>query len=427
MSSRKFINNKFGRLTLYELLLVVLWPFAALIYGLKQYQSPKSITLFLLFCIYFGFSFVLPGIDVVNSPDSSRYAAQLLTLHEESISFYQVTNLFYNKRGSVDIYQPLITWIVSLFTADARYLFAVFATVFGFFYAKNLWIIYSQVTIKISFLLFLLMLTYALVNPIWNINGVRMWTAAQVFIYGVLTYLFQGDKKQIIWIIISILIHASFFFPVILFLIFMFLPINITAMFVFFWIAAFITEIDFSFVRGLLKYLPQIFQAKYEGYLNETYALKIKTIADSSTWHINVASLTMKWIKYLWIIISYRIIKSDLFEINDKTITTKLFALALFIGGWAQIASLIPSGGRFLVLANALFMATFILLFVYSSRLKNMVILRNLSVPIFLFSALFSIRIGFDYMGIATIFGNVFIGLFIDSQTRLIDFIKYIF
>lgn len=422
-SSSSTVKIKFGRLSIQEILLFLFWPFAALIYGLKQYKSPKAMTLFWFFCIYFGFSFVIPE-NIKGAADSARYAAKLEVLHNDPVSFNQLKEMFYSKEsGVVDIYEPLVTWFVSLFTGNTSILFAAFATVFGFFYAKNTWIILNRIDKIDSVLLVLFIMEFVLVNPIWNINGVRMWTAAQIFIYGAFRIFLEGKRAGWLWVGTSVFVHFSFAFPVALLILFSFLPLNLAILFLFYFFTLTIAEIDLKVVKNLLAVLPDFLQGRVTGYTNEEYATGMKSAANNYSWHVVLANQSLKWIKNFWILILFIFKKQWIVE---NPIVMKIFGLALFIGGFANVTSLIPSGGRFTLLANVLFFAVFTLL-VSKDYFKNIQLLKRLTVPFLLFSIVFSIRMGFDYMGFTAIFGNPLIAAFVNEQIALIDFVKWLF
>lgn len=421
-SSRSMINEKFGSLSIQESLLFLFWPFAALIYGLKQYKSPRAMTLFWFFCIYFGFSFIIPE-NVPGAPDSARHAATLQILHDEPISFNQLTATLFSEKGLLDIYEPIVAWLVSLFTGNASVLFAVYAAVFGFFYAKNTWMILARVNKIDSVLLLLFIIGFVLINPIWQINGVRMWTAAQIFIYGTLRIFLEEKKSGWFWVGTSIFVHFSFAFPVALLILFNFLPLNLALLVLFYFFTLLISEIDLKVVKNILIALPDVLHNKINSYTNQDYAEVIEIRKNNYSWHIFIAEMSLKWVKLTWILLLFVFRKQ---WVSGNPILVKIFGLALFIGGFANVTSLIPSGGRFMLLANVLFFATFVMLFA-RGYFENLRTIKWITVPFLTFSIAFSLRLGADFTGFTAILGNPLIAVFIDKQMPLIDFVKWLF
>ena len=402
----------------------LLWPFGALLMALRRFQTSQAKTIFWLFCIYFGFVFVYPK-ETKGTADSSRYAAELLSMHEQRIAFSDLVHSMYNtNEGLLDVYQPLTTWFVALFTGNANWLFLLFAAVFGFFYAQNIWLIISKIKVRIGLFLFLFILTFSLTIPIWYINGVRMWTAAQIFLYGSLLYFLEGNRKGIIWIVLTPLFHFSFLFPVIVFFVYLILPNYIALFFIFFLATSFVNEINIPALREQLSFLPAIFQPKINTYLNEDYLLRLEQAHENFSWHVYFASLSGRLVIYIWTITAFFLRK---YWSSEKKILATLFSFALFLGGWANLSSLLPSGGRIHTLANVFFYASFILMLLWSSFSVKVNLIKYITFPFLLFNIIFSIRVGFDYIGILTILGNPITAILGFEQTPLIQFIKHLF
>ena len=184
---------------IYWFLLFLISPIISLILAFKKRNVKISKSIFILFCVFFGFTFVF-STDLDNGSDSSRYAAWLIEMHNKEISWPNFINTLYNSNdGKLDILQPLLTYIVAIFTYDPRFLFAVFALVFGFFYAQNIWILFEKVKIKSNTLHLLFIIIFILLIPLWSINGFRFWTASQIFIFGALNILVKGKKKLLFY------------------------------------------------------------------------------------------------------------------------------------------------------------------------------------------------------------------------------------
>lgn len=395
-------------------------PFGALIQSLKSYRHPAAKNLFWLFCIYLGFVFVIPS-DVVGAADAARYAAQLAYAHAQNMTLDNLVAAIYNPiDGYVDVYQPLATFIVSSFTENPQWLFALFAFVFGYFFSRNIWMLLKlSHNRKITSFALLVIIGFALLNPIWNINGVRMWTAAQIFVYGVLLfYLEQKKSRGIIWIVSTMLVHFTFIFPIAIFISYLLLPKNRLILFALFIATSFIKEIDIYQVRNFLSFMPDIFQPRIEGYTNieyyETYMNR------DFAWHVTFTNFARSFVVYsmaVIIFLNYKITK-------DNKILPGLFLLSLYLGSWTNLSALIPSGGRFMVLSNILMFASFFLFLQLNTRVYQFSNLKNIIMPFLIFFIIFNVRVGLDYLGVLHFFGNPFIGAVITEQTPIINFIK---
>jgi hypothetical protein len=412
---------RLGSITQNQILFFIIWPFGQMINAVRHFRQPWSMAVLWLFCVYFGLVFVYGDPYGYGGGDSTSYALQLIEFHENQHSFDQLWASIYSvNTNRADLYQPLLTWLIALFTGNPAFLFAAFAAVFGFFYVKNLWMIFTRISASVGVILFLFMLSYALVNPLWNINGVRMWTAAQVFLYGNLLYFLYDNKRGLWWSAVSILFHFSFVFPVALLFAWLFIPRNAGLLFGFYIATSFIKEIDLFEVRSMLSFLPDFLQPRVVGYTSEVYAegLATRTFAFHEALAINAG----RWVTYAWIIFAF--IKRQEWMNSHKTYG-HIFMFALFLGGFANIASNVPSGGRFVVLSNSLFYALFVLLL--GKNYLRLYWLKLITVPLLALSIVFKIRMSFDYIGFLTVAGNPLLAPFFGEQTPLIDFVKDIF
>ena len=420
-SKSRFLSVNFDKL-----LLFIVWPFGSLWYALFHVANVQSKTLVWLFCVFIGLGFIIPD-EIVGTADSSRIAAQFESIHEDQLSFDGVLHLLYNPRyGVADIYQLLVSWIVAIFTGNPQILFAVFAAVFGYFYVQSIWIILDKIEYRLSYPVIFLVVAFALINPIWNINGVRMYTATQILIYGLLKIYISGNKNGRLWVLITPLIHFSFLFPVVIILGYVFIPFkkSITStpiLFFFFLFGASLVEIDLPFLRNALLSLPDIFTEKVYSYTNTDYSIARSERLQYYAWHVKFASSSFKYVNVILISIIY--LNRKKWGLKNQFLV-ELFNLALLFGGISLILSSVPSFGRFLTVMNLMFYAVIITVFArYNFKVMHMRLFK-ITLPFILFYIVFQIRTGMDYASILTFIGNPVLVLFFDAKVPVIDFIK---
>lgn len=401
--------------------LFLVWPFGAMIHSFYKFRQPASKYIVWLFFVFFGFVFIH---SYYYGKDAYSYVERFMDHHNYWMGFESLKNLFYSGDSKyVDVYQPLVTWIVAYFTGNPRWLFAVFAAVFGYFYVQNIWIILNKIPFNksIDFVTILFIFYFILINPIWNINGVRMWTAAHVFFYGLLKYILEEEKKGQFWILLSVFFHFSFLFPISLFFVYRFIPKNINIFFVFFIITSFISELDLSALRSSLSFLPEFFQGRVETYTNEAYASSIEAVRREASLHEVLSSIFSRYLPYFWIIIVYYYRNKWL---NTKPAIKNLFMFGLFFGGFSQIATNVPSGSRFMVIVSLILYSVFILMIANNKMSSQLRRIKQISFPFILFLVIFKIRIGFDFIGISTFISNPLVALFFEDKVPLIEFVK---
>jgi hypothetical protein len=182
-----------------------------------------------------------------------------------------------------------------------------------------------------------------------------------------------------------------------------------------------VSEISLYTVQGYLRLLPEIFQPRVESYTNIEYAKGLEKSAAYTNWYVGFSGIALKIaINALLIVI---MLYSRKFLAKNKQIY-EFVGFILFFGSWANIAAVVPSGGRFLLVFNMLSMG-FIVLYLIKYRVNLPIkAIRLLSIPLLVFYCIFTIRVGFDYMGISTFIGNPFSALLIEDTKPIIDFVK---
>lgn len=400
--------------------LFLLWPFGAMVRAFAKFRSPNAKWVVWMFCIFFGFVFVHSYyVDM----DAYSYVERFKYVHDNWFGFKSLLQLFYSDDAKyVDIYQPLVTWIMAYFTSNPRWLFMVFSAVLGFFYVQNLWLIFEKFNAKekIDVVIFLFIIAFAIIIPIWNINGVRMWTAAHIYLYGLLRYFLKNKKNSITWIVLSLFFHFSFILPVAAFILFRFVPKNITLLVVLFYMSSFVRELDMDFVKDSLSFLPDFLQSRVDVYTNQDYFNR--TMVDAKperALHELLSSYSLRYLLYGWVLLVT--LKGKTWLDNNSDIK-QLYVYGLFFGIIAQIAANVPSGGRFLTLVIFILYAIFIL-FIVHNRTK-LTLYKWISLPFLIFIVFFNLRLGLSNIGISTFISNPILSLFIEDKMPLIEYIK---
>lgn len=419
MNKSPLIRN-FGTENNYRIgILFLFWPIIALILSLKNYRTNWSKNVFWMFCVFFGLTFVISTFG----GDSERYALDLYRYASYDFKLKHLLDRLYTG-GSLDIFQPIITFLVAKVTQSPKILMGVFGIFFGYFYSRNLWFIFENVNGKISKQLIIFIATFALINPIWNINGFRWYTAAHVFLFGVLPYIVLQDKsKLLLSLVMSVLIHFSFFYMVLIFALYYFCGNRIHIYFWLFILSSFVIELDLSFIRNSLQSLPMIFHERIDSYTNEDYALGVSERLQNVNWYIKYYQKVLSWIVYAFAIFIYSTERVNLKSDNNLY---RLFTFSLLVYSAANISSNMPSGGRFITVAN-LFIFAFIILFIsknYSLKSKVYNAIKYFSVPLASVFIIVSIRKAFDYLSFITIFGNPLLAFLDNDSIALIEFIK---
>lgn len=182
-------------------------PFISGIHSLININEKYACHFLYLWFIVFGIAFTANN----QGADSYRYAADFVRESNMTESQYilAVQDYFTFESNTKDIYTLTITFLVSRFTDNYHWTFFVYAIVFGLFYIKSLKYLVPYFS-KTPFFYILLFL-FCFSNPIFNINGVRFWTAAWIGVYAVLKIYIDKKYQYLALLAVTPLIHGSFF------------------------------------------------------------------------------------------------------------------------------------------------------------------------------------------------------------------------
>lgn len=405
----------------FALLSFIIWPIFALIIAIRSYKMPWAKNIIWFFTIFYAFTLVISNEEM----DANRYRDNFLEIATSDASAKEIIGRIYSttndRHRQFDIVRPIIGYTVSRFTYDHRILFAIYGLIFGYFYSRNIWFLLDRSGPKLKPYSVPIIFTFAIIVGFWQINGFRFWTATHIFLFGMLNYFIDGKIKGV-WIAISsIAVHFSFLFPVAILLCYLIIGDQKVVYFYFFLVSLLVTEIDLQAFRETFSFLPDVFQHKLKGYTREEYANQISLLRSEMNWYAQLYTRALKVVAILYILYLYN--RGTSFLHKDQGIA-KLFNFTLLFYGFANIASVIPSGNRFTYLGNLLIFA---LLFWNLQMLKLSTRIKQLFwislPPIFLFS-LVEIRNSFDTIGLFTLLANPIVVPFLENEIALIELIK---
>ena len=396
----------------------LLSPFLGFIQAFKYYREDWAKNSVWLFVIFYGYTMYRPEIM-----DSSRYVINLINLYNRPVTWdVFIANFYSDDTGSVDIYQPLVSFLLSRVTKDGNILFAVFGMVYGYFFSRNVWMVMDLCKgAKIQWKLWLLIISFICVLGFWNLNGVRMWTAAHVFFYGVFQYLVNDRKKGIFIAISAALVHFSFILPIGVFLIFILNKIPWRFLYFLFLGSFFISSLNVPTIRAKLESVaPAFLLPRVNSYTSDEYVEAFSDLNESANWYIKYYTNTLMWVLVALFTVIYFSKKT---KFKDDKSFSNLFGFSLLILTIGNITSLLPSGGRFVLIAQLFGVALLVYYYVRFEDLMYRNYLKLLS-PLLYFFILVNLRISFDTISFMTVFSNPILALLVDMPIPLIDLVK---
>ena len=417
----------------YIFIVTLLFPFVGLILSLVQWKKSWAMNMFWLACIYMGAILIYhhEGTMLGEGMDSGRYVLTLINMHSNpSLTFWSILSLYQIDMNYMDLYQQLITYFVSRFTDNGHVLFAVFATVFGFFYSRNIWYILNKLPSKKLGILYVLFGLFFLVCPITQINSVRMWTALHVFVYAMLPYLVEKKKSRLWLLFITPLIHFSYLYVVIFSIIYVLIPFRFKTNNIFVIYFAIITYIVTLFINSLsldtvssmmAEYSPEAYEERIDLYVDQNLLDRNQEAANANNWYLAVGKNISNWSYSVILVLLFPIIRK--YFKDNKTITN-LYVFTMLISTFANITALIPSGGRFQILASMFKLSTILLIILNIPKNITVYKICQIFSIILILPLIVEFRKLFDFFGINLIFGNFITAFISETNVPLIAFIK---
>lgn len=410
--------------TSYHFIYFLLQPFLTLLYYLKNFRKPAGKNVMWLFTIFYAFTFAI-GVESQGS-DINSYIHDIPLLHAKNLDFSGF--LVYHKiTGEVDILRNTLAYIISYFTGNGFYLIIVYGAIYGYFYSRNMWYILERLNGKLKIFTRIFLFALFLVVPIWYLNGFRFWTATHVFMFGLFPFLFEKKKKSLIWCFITpILIHYSFLVALVPLIIYLIIGNKLRLFYIIFITSFFISAVNITQVNSIIEeYAPQSWADRSASYRNEKKVERLRTegkFSDDEVWYVRYSGIAVKYSIGIFLLVFYWTFKR---KIHENQELFRLLSFVLLFYGMANILSTIPSGYRFLHVANLLALAFLTLHFQNNKINRDLVYLANATSPVFLLFIIVGFRLSWYSFSLMTILGNPITALFtFGDNISLNDIIK---
>ncbi|MGI6311115.1 MAG: EpsG family protein [Bacteroidales bacterium] len=369
-------------------ILFILWPFLSFMVALANFSRKEARTVVYIFLIYYGLSFVNANVAV----DAYRYA---LSLKANSLlpfsDFFKIVGGLYSDT-TVDIIEPLISFIVSRFTSDHGLYFGVWAAIFGYFYLKSITLIYDRYIVEQNMNTILLMAFFVMTIPVTMISGVRMWTAAWIFFYGAFRVITEKNPRFLFISFSAVFVHWSFISANAILLIY-YLIGNRNIIYIPLAVSSFVLpHIMAPVFRVLALRLGGGMQQRYAGYSSEGYMLAVQEGAAQSAWFMRITNDMV----FYYLLIAIAVIQLRHSSMMKEKHEQNLFSFLLLFLAFVNFGMPIPSFGERFMILFFLFATAYIIM--YFSKLSGnkiyFLILLGLF-PLLLYSMI-NLRLGFE-------------------------------
>jgi hypothetical protein len=243
--------------------------------------------------------------------------------------------------------------------------------------------------------------------------------------FGLLPYIFESRKNNLIFVFLSALVHFSFLVPISIILLYFIIGNRIKLIFSFFVISIFISEFDLGMMNRYVEtYLPEVLIERSSSYRSEaTIENREENVGKiNRNWYAMFYQELLRWAVISFLFYFFFIARK---VIQNKKDLLRLFTLTLLFYIAANILSYLPSGARYYSFANFLGLIFIILYSYYYSNDYKFIRLTYLSSPAILIFIIISVRIGLYSISITTLFGNPLIAILgIGNNISINDLIK---
>ena len=203
-----------------KIVLFILSPFLSFLISLRDLSSRSSYIVLICICLLFGLNFnVTNDRSAEHNLDGSFYRELFerdFVNSNTSIGEILDDYFSFSSEENTDVYVSLVSLFVSRFTSNYHVLFFVFALVFTYFMAKSLKYLLTSGNFRNRSVICLLLVVLFLQNDIFNINGVRFWTAAWIAVYSVFRIFIDKKTLYLGLIAVTPFIHPSYLLLVVI-------------------------------------------------------------------------------------------------------------------------------------------------------------------------------------------------------------------
>ena len=331
-------NSVGGKLPLF-----FLNPFLSAIVSLKNIRDGVSHRILYLWFLVFGIGFCAMN----EASDSFRYVEEFMMESQYTWGRYllEVKEWATFESNIKDIYTLTVNVLVGKFTSNYHWTYLIYAAVFGFFYIKSLKIFLKHQMVKKEIVFYALLFMFCYSNPIFNINGVRFWTAAWIGVYVALNLFVERKYRMIPLLILMPLVHGSTVIWVVIMLAAIILSRFQKVTIGLYLASSFVSAVSYLNILNDYSYmLPQFMQNQIWSYTESEMALE--RLAGISEYGAAYADFLIALPGYFQILLCIFLIlnRKEIYQ-NKKagilmTVMLALAAITNFLSG-------IPSMGRF--------------------------------------------------------------------------------
>ena len=337
----------------FKIILFIVSPFFSFLYSLGSLKTKSSYVVMFLFFLFFGLCFTVGTDRDEQSNDAVSYRQQFERYirwdqAEYNAQVYEYVT-FSGNEGNKDLFFTTLAFGVSRLTDNYHILFFFCAAIFGFFTLRCLRYLTLNEHFKTSLLCFLLFLLFTF-NQIYNINGVRFWTAAWVGVYCIFKIVIDKNYRYYFLLALTPLIHVAFFVFVAVFLLCYFTRSRTRIWTVLFFLSFVFSSLAADILDGISDYLPPVLAHMVDSYSSESALAAREEYFGGVSWYGRILQFLQRaYPNLLLIVLLARVNKNK--DSRNKDLFLFTLAFLTCVNFFMPIPSL---GGRYILLSYPL-------------------------------------------------------------------------
>ena len=352
-----------------KIIMFLLSPVLGLVYSFGSLRTKSTYWIIFLFCLCFGFSFTVSNQRTEGSIDGITYRVEFEEMANESYGSFKedFSEYLTFDTGDQDFYFKSLAFGISRFSSNYHVFFFFVALIFAFFELRTARFFTLHDNYKDSVFCFILFGLFTW-NQIFNINGLRFWTAAWIAVYSCFQIFVNKNNRYLFMALLTPFVHGSYFLFVLIIGVYYLLGRFEKPWRVFFLVSFIISTISVELTQNTVSFLPEIFSRKVEFYTDAQYIEE--RASGSGFWFVDKFFRTLSYI-YINVLMCILIFKNGVSASSDSNRSLLRF-LVIFIS-FANIFMPVPSvGGRFIQLTYP--MIAYLWLSYFSDKKYSLVI-----------------------------------------------------
>lgn len=398
-------------------LLFFIWPVFGLFYIYKYINTYSGKLFYVLFFALIGFTYH------IGNTGYDTYAYYTWFQEQSALSFgdyfSEIFRRFSIQSLKPEIFQYSIEFWISRVTDNASVYFCALSTILGIALVKNLGLLTDMYNKNKTFygLLFIVFLI-VLVSPL-RIASFRHYLAGLVFVYSAFQVIVNGDKKYIIGVFSTILIHIGFSIGIILFLLYYLIGNRFPVYLILLGTSYFLSESLITLMIENTDLFSGDFKTKAAAYSYEGF---IKETTKSQQQGLFLLRILVDWTRYFFFIFT----TFWYFKIKDMDKGSKgLYYLSIIFFSFTILTQeIIAISNRFSVIYFLLCCVYFVRIFSLYSPKKNFVF----TVSTIFILALNIVVIGrqtAEFINASILLPFLPVQLFVKSELLLLDILDF--